>query len=70
MMVIGDQAWLHMKWPFLLKLFLFRFTSVASITSRLTYPDAMSNIEVPLTTMPLLTSLVDSDVYTLYTLSW
>lgn len=51
------------------KVILFRFTSVASIKSRLTYPDALSNVEVPLTSMPLLTSLVDADVCTLYTLS-
>jgi len=29
----------------------------------------MSNIEVPLTLMPLLTSLLDADICTLYTLS-
>jgi hypothetical protein len=48
MLVTSDQAWLSTKPPSLLKLFLFRCISIVSIASRSSYPDVLSNIEVPI----------------------
>jgi len=41
-LVMGDQAWLSMKPPSQLKLFLFRYISLASFTRQSMYPDLLS----------------------------
>jgi len=50
-LVISDQALLNIKSPSVLKLFLFRFISVASFVRRSTVHDFVSNSKVPLKSM-------------------
>jgi hypothetical protein len=48
MLFTGDQAWLSMKPPSLLKLFLFRCISIYYFANSSSYPDVLFNIEVPI----------------------
>jgi hypothetical protein len=51
MLFTGDYAWLSMKPPPLLKLFLFRCIYIAYFAGSSSYPDVLANTEVPIKTI-------------------